>query len=118
MDVAESGQGAHVALEDAPVAVEEVSAGHKSHELALNVDEYAPGAHAGHTAGPVALAGYALPGGHVYGAHTGAVLPAAPAVPMGHSYATHAAALIAFATADHVPAGQSVQSIAEMAPGA
>ena len=99
--------------------MEKLPAGHSEHALAFTADDQLPGAQRTHVGGPVALAGYVVPGGHVYGAHTGALLPAGgPAVWCGHSCAMHVAALIAFAVGDHVPAGHGVQSIAEVAPGA
>lgn len=92
--------------------------GHSSQELAFVADDHDPGAQPGHAGGPVATAGYEVPGGHVYGVHKGALLPAGgPAVPRGHAYAWHTEALSAFATEDHDPAGQGVHSIEEMAPG-
>ena len=93
--------------------------GQSEHAVEFAADAHEPEGQTSQTGGPVALAGYALPGAHAYGVHTGAVLPAGgPAEPTGHACATHTEALSAFATDDHVPAGQGVQSMAEMAPGA
>ena len=107
----------HEAGDDAPTAVENVPASQRSQEVALLADDHDPAAHGTHK-GPVPPARYTVPGEHAYGTQTGALLPIGTAVPMGHASATHDDKPTALGAGDHVPSGQGVQSMAEMAPGA
>lgn len=120
-DVCRKGEGqlVQVAAEIAPSAGEKVLGGQSVQDVALVADDHDPARQGTHTGRGVALVGYVVPGGHEYAAHEGALLPAGgPAEPVGQAYASHNATPTALGVVDHVPAGQGVQPVAEMAPGA